>query len=192
MFTICILTKNAASTLRQTLNSTQGFSEIILVDNGSSDETVEIAKSFPNVKVHNFPFIGFGALRNKAAELASNDWILALDSDEVLSIELIDELQGLLLNDSLAYQMPRHNFYRGKRVRSCGWDPEWVLRLYNRKTSRFSDSLVHEKLIAKHFYTLHSPILHTPYRSTSDFLSKMEHYSTLFAEQNSGKKILLS
>jgi len=186
--TVCILTKNASATLKATLDSIKDFSEVILLDNGSTDDTLKIASEYPNVSVHKSPFIGFGALRNKAAELASNDWILALDSDEVLSSELINELKKIKLTDSYAYLFPRHNYLNGKRIRGCGWDPEHTARLYNRKKTHFCHSQVHESLVAKRFYKINSPILHTPYRTTADFLTKMQHYSTLFAEQHRGKK----
>jgi glycosyltransferase involved in cell wall biosynthesis len=188
MISVCILTKNAAETLAKTLDSTRLFPEVLLLDNGSTDQTLEIAKKYPNVRIVSHPFIGFGPLRNKAAELATHDWILALDSDEVISSPLLLEIQRLNLDENMAYQLPRHNYYNGRRIRGCGWDPEYVARLYHRKKTDFSLSQVHESLRSPHLQTLHSPLLHTPYRSTADFLSKMQHYSTLFAEQYRGKK----
>lgn len=188
MISVCILTKNAAATLKATLESVRSFEEVILLDNGSTDETLQIAKSFPNVQIHTSPFIGFGPLRNKAALIARNDWILSLDSDEILSEALIEELNKIELKPENAYFFPRHNYYNKKRIKGCGWDPERIARLYNRKTAKFSLSQVHEKLESEHFFHLRSPILHTPYRSTADFLAKMQHYSTLFAEQYRGKR----
>lgn len=188
MISVCILTKNGSATLRATLDSVQTFPEVVLLDNGSTDNTPEIGKSYPNVRIHHSPFIGFGPLRNLAASLASHDWILALDSDEVLSAPLIQTLTTLELNPELAYVLPRHNFYNGKRIRGCGWDPEHVARLYHREKHRYSDHQVHESLIADKLHRLPYPLLHTPYRSTADFLAKMQHYSTLFAQQNRGKK----
>lgn len=188
MFSICILTKNCTDTIQYTLDSTLSFPEVVIFDNGSTDQTCALAKAYPNVKIFSSPFIGFGPLRNKAAEVASFDWILALDSDEILSPPLIKELSQLTLNKETVYLFPRHNYYNGKRVRGCGWDPEFTARLYHRDHARFSEAQVHESLIANHFTKLKSPLLHTPYRSTTDFLSKMQHYSTLFAEQYRGKK----
>ena len=188
MISVCILTKNSAATLRETLESTRSFPEVLLLDNGSTDETFEIAGTYPNVQIHKSPFIGFGPLRNLAAELAQNDWILALDSDEVLSPPLLKEIDQLLLDPEYAYRFPRHNYYNGKLIRGCGWDREETARLYHRAHGRFSEVQVHEILLAKQFHGLKAPILHTPYRSTADFLAKMEHYSTLFAEEHKGKK----
>lgn len=188
MISICILTKNAESTLKETLNSVKTFPEVIILDNGSTDETLNIAKSYSNVQIFISPFIGFGPLRNEAARFASYDWILSLDSDEVLSPSLIQELHALELNPKTAYIFPRHNFYNKKRIRGCGWDPEQIARLYHRHSAQFSLSQVHEKLQATYTTKLNSPIFHTPYRSTADFLAKMQHYSTLFAEQYKGKR----
>ncbi|PIS02928.1 MAG: glycosyltransferase family 2 protein [Chlamydiae bacterium CG10_big_fil_rev_8_21_14_0_10_42_34] len=186
--TVCILTKNAESTIEETLDSTHLFSEVLILDNGSTDATLAIASKYPNVVIHKAPFIGFGPLRNRLAELATNDWILALDSDEIVSPPLSQELDQLTLDPHFTYNFPRHNFYDGKQVRGCGWDKEYVARLYNRNATRFSDALVHESLITLKPLTLQYPLLHTPYRSTTEFLAKMQHYSTLFAEQHRGKK----
>ena len=188
MISVCILTKNAEVTLKRTLDSVRSFPEVILLDSGSTDRTLEIAKNYPNVHIHTSPFIGFGSLRNRAAGLAKYPWILALDSDEVLSNELIEEINKLNLNENVAYNLPRHNYLKGKRVRGCGWDGEYTARLYHRKFTAFSDRQVHEALTAKALTNLKAPLIHTPYRATADFLSKMQHYSTLFAEQNRGKK----
>jgi glycosyltransferase involved in cell wall biosynthesis len=188
MITVCILTKNAAATIKATLDSTRSFSEVLILDNGSTDHTLEIASQYPNVKICKSPFIGFGPLRNEAADLASNGWILALDSDEVLSPPLLQELSHLKLDPQESYTVARHNFYNGKRIRGCGWDPEYVARLYHRENTRYSTAQVHESLLAIKLHPLQSPLLHTPYRSTADFLAKMQHYSTLFAEQYRHKK----
>lgn len=188
MITVCILTKNAQETLYSTLESVRQFSEVLILDNGSTDATLEIARKYSNVTIYETQFCGFGPMRNKVAALASNDWLLALDSDEVVSDNLIQEIFNLSLDPNFAYTMPRNNFYRGKRIRGCGWSPDRVARLYNRKTTRYCDANVHEALETKNLIPLHSPLLHTPFRTTEEFLAKMQHYSTLFAKQYQGKK----
>jgi len=188
MISVCILTKNASATLPATLESVRAFPEVVILDNGSTDQTEQIARSFPNVRYFSAPFIGFGPLRNQAATLARSDWILALDSDEVLSPPLVEEILRLKLEKQSAYSIPRHNFYNGKQIRGCGWGGEQIARLYHRSHARYSEAQVHESLIAPRIDSLCSPLLHTPYRSTADFLSKMQHYSTLFAQQYRHKK----
>ena len=190
MISICILTKNAAQTLAKTLDSVQTFPEILLLDNGSTDDTLAIAERYPNVRIETSPFIGFGPLRNCAAKLAKNNWILALDSDEIISPLLAQELSELQLNPNCVYEIPRRNFYNGKWIRGCGWHPDRVIRIYHKIHTNYGNAQVHESVDTSNMkiVRLKHPLFHTPYRSTSDFLSKMQHYTTLFAEQNKGKK----
>lgn len=191
MISVCILTKDAAATLAKTLESTLSFPEVLLLDNGSTDATLEIAGSYPNVKILQTSFKGFGALRNEVAAAASFNWILALDSDETITTALLEEILSLSLEDPhCVYLLPRHNFYNGKWIRGCGWHPEKVARLYHRKATRFRESQVHESLILNNLkqITLRSPLYHVPYRTTEEFLAKMQHYSTLFAQEQSSHK----
>ena len=187
---VCILTKNSEATLPHTLGSLKPFSEVLLLDTGSTDKTLEMARGFLNLSIYKAPFTGFGPLRNQAADLAKHDWILALDSDEVLSNELQEELQQLKLDPNAIYEIPFHNYYNGKRIRGCGWDPESHIRLYNRKNTSFTNAAVHEGVQTKKLkiIPLKSPIRHTPYRNTSDFLRKMQHYSDLFANERKGRQ----
>ncbi len=191
MITITILTKNSSRTLGQTLESAKEFPSVLVYDTGSTDETLEIAKKFPNVKILQGPFIGFGKTHNVASSLAECDWILSLDSDEILSPELAREILSLSLDPRSVYSISRDNYFNGKKIRGCaGWYPDPVIRLYNRKETRFSDDAVHEKIETKgvNQVALKHPVQHTPYLSLSDFLVKMDKYSSLFAEENKDKK----
>ncbi|MBS0653320.1 MAG: glycosyltransferase family 2 protein [Verrucomicrobia bacterium] len=191
MISITILTKNCEQTLRPTLESLKDFSEVILLDTGSVDSTLEIAKEFPNVRVVKETFIGFGPTHNVATAQASHDWILSIDSDEVLSKELVYEIQQLKLDENQVYSLNRKNFFNKKWIKWCGgWHPDRVVRLYHRKKTHFTDAQVHEKIVSGHLQVveLNSPLFHTPYRNMGDFLSKMQTYSTLFAEQNRLRK----
>ena len=137
------------------------------------------------------PFRGFGPIHNEASALASRDWILSLDSDEVMSSELIRELENLKPQAGVVYSLQRDNYFNGKRIRCCsGWYPDLVFRLYNRKTTRFSDDAVHERVLTEglKIIPLKYSVRHTPYRNVHDILTKMQTYSTLFAEQNKNKK----
>ncbi len=188
MMSVCVLTKNAAATLASTLDSVKTFPEVVVVDNGSTDETLVIASKYPNVRLFKHPFIGFGPLRNVAAQHASHDWILALDADEVLSENLRAEIFALEKNPKTVYSMPRDNYYNGKHIRGCGWHPDRVVRLYHRKHAAYADVQVHEAVVGGQVQKLQSPIRHVPFRTTAEFLAKMQHYSTLFAEQHVGSK----
>lgn len=188
MISVCILTKNSEKTIRKTLDSIQPFSDILILDTGSSDLTLSIAREYSNVTIFEAPFTGFGALRNKVAKHAKNDWIFALDSDEVVTKELFEEMTSLKLDPKISYTFPRKNFFNGKWIRGCGWYPDRVTRLYNRKETMFRLQKVHESIENRVRRPLKTPLLHTPYQSTEMFLKKMQHYSTLFAQEHRGKK----
>lgn len=191
MITATVLTKNSQKTLKETLDSLLAFPEVIVLDSGSTDETLAIAKNYSNVSIHTSPFLGFGPMHNLASELAANDWIFSIDSDEIASKELAEEILTLKLDPKTIYSIQRKNYFNGRQIKWCGgWHPDFVWRLYHRKTTRFSNALVHEKIEKKDLKIaiLSGAISHTPYRGMHDFLDKMQHYSTLFAEQNKGKK----
>jgi len=186
MISVTILTKNSEETLGSVLESVRNFDEVILLDSGSTDCTLELAKIYPNVKVFKTSFIGFGPLHNLAAGYASNDWILSLDSDEVLTPELGEEILSLNLNPGSIYSFPFDNYFNGKHIKWCGWYPDRHVRLYNKSRTAFSDVKVHERILTEGLneVPLKHPVKHYSYRSISDFLRKMEIYSTLYAEQN--------
>jgi glycosyltransferase involved in cell wall biosynthesis len=191
MISVTILTKNSSETLAQTLDSCRTFPEVLVWDTGSKDDTLEIAKHYPNVRIVEKPFQGFGPSHNAAIEEASYDWILSIDSDEVFSEELLKEIQALTLDPDAVYSLFRSNYFRGKCIKGCaGWYPDRVVRLFHRKKTRFSNDHVHEKVLADnmHVIALKGKLLHTPYRCIESFLAKMQVYSTLYAEQYAGKK----
>jgi glycosyltransferase involved in cell wall biosynthesis len=186
---VCILTLNAEATLLSTLESARLFQEVLLLDQGSVDSTLSLAHRFPNVIVHQSSFIGFGALRNRAASLARYPWILALDSDEVVSFALYEEIQKTPLNLKFVYGMRRKNFLYGKWVKGCGWHPDWVKRLYHRDEHAYKELQVHESLLHQRpFIPLEGYLLHTPYRSVDAFRSKRSQYAMLFAKEYRDQK----
>lgn len=190
MISVVILTKNSSRTIKNTLDSILDFDEVIIYDNGSFDNTLEIVKNYKNVKIFKSKFIGFGPLRNEASKKAKNDWILALDSDEVISKELKNEILNLKLDENYIYSIKRDNYYKGKLINFASWQSDIVKRLYNRKKTSFYPKEVHETLNNKNLKvkTLKNPMYHTPYLDISDFLKKMDKYSTLFALENKNKK----
>lgn len=187
---VTILTKDSARLLREVLEALGSFDEVLIADNGSSDATLEIGRAFPNVKIHCTEFKGFGPLHNEVAALARYDWIFSVDSDEVLTPELVAELRALRLDDNCVYSVASKNFYNGKWIRWCGWYPDRKLRLYNRKRTRFSDAQVHESILTEGMRTaeLRNPMNHFSYTSVADFITKTQRYSELFAQENKGRK----
>ena len=192
MISITILVKNSEETLEKTLESAISFPEVVLLDTGSTDGTLAIARKYPNVKIFEAPFEGFGKTHNKATSFASNDWVFSLDSDEVLSEELVKELQSKALDPNCVYAVRRKNFLYDKEIKGCsGWNPDWVIRLYNRKSTSFDQAEVHEKVIVGpnlRKENLSYTMSHIPYRRVFDFLQKMQSYTDLFAKQHRGRK----
>lgn len=190
MISVTILTKNSDKYIAQVLKSVQSFDEVLIYDNGSQDNTLGIAASFPNVTIIKAAFEGFGETHNKASSRAKHDWILSIDSDEIVSPELDREIKETKLDQNTVYSFPRHNYFNKKFIKWCGWYPDVQFRLYNRKKTSFTSAKVHESVIVKNLKVvqLKSPIIHYSYDSISDFLNKMQSYSTLFAEQNKNKK----
>ncbi|EAH8258200.1 glycosyltransferase [Campylobacter jejuni] len=192
---VIIIVKNAEQTLLECLNSLKDFDEIILLNNESSDNTLNIAnefkKDFANLHIYHSAFIGFGALKNLALSYAKNDWILSIDADEVLENECINELKNLELQEDNIIALSRKNLYKGEWIKACGWWPDYVLRIFNKNFTRFNDNLVHESLIlpsnAKKIH-LKNGLRHYAFRDISHLIDKMQYYSSLWAKQNIHKK----
>jgi glycosyltransferase involved in cell wall biosynthesis len=192
---VTILTNNSEQHLSSVLKALQGFDEIVVVDTGSSDATIHIAQQFPNVSIHSLPFQGFGPTHNAASALAKHDWVLSIDSDEIVSPPLADEiLIKTTLDPNHVYSIPRHNLYRGRHIKGCGWYPDRVIRLYNRQKTSFSSDLVHEKILTDnlHVKKFAHPLIHQPFSSISAFIKKMDAYSDLYAKQHPDKQISLT
>ncbi len=186
---VVIIASNAAAKLDECLQSLQDFEEVILYENNSKDNTLAIAKKYKNVTITSGDFFGFGKTKNLAASFASKDWILSLDSDEVLDERFIASLKTLQLDAGTLYKIHRINFYKEVQVKHC-WGDETIVRLYNRNKTSFTDEDVHEHIITEGFaiQTLKGSVKHYPYNSIHDFIVKLDRYSTLFAKNNVGKK----
>ena len=190
MISITILTRNSARHLPKVLDSVRSFDEVVVLDSGSSDGTLAMARQFPNVKVYATQFKGFGPLHNEAAAMARNDWIFSVDSDEVVTPELAQEIATLLLDEDSVYSVSMRNYFNGRWIRHGGWHPDRHVRLFNRKKTRFTNAEVHEGVITDGLreVALAGPVLHFPYDSVADFLTKTQSYTDLYARQNRGIK----
>ncbi len=188
---VTILTRDSEKYLPECLAALAAFDEVVLLDNGSTDSTLDIARSFSNVVVHEHPFIGFGPMKNLALDLAKNDWIFSVDSDEIVSPELSREILGLRLDPSYLYVVERDNYYHGRLIRGCGWNNDHVQRLFNRTRTRFDGRLIHERLAGSGTMPevrLFGRMQHHPYDEASQLVAKLQQYSTLWAEENLGRK----
>jgi len=188
---VIILTKNSQKYLKECLFSLKDFSEIIVLDNGSVDNTIKIVQNFSNVKLIKHKFIGFGALRNIAIREATNNWILSIDSDEILSSKLINSIKKIDPKETCCvYGILRDNYYKKKLIRCCGWYPDIVIRLFNKQHTNFNNNYVHESIILKpetKKLILAGTIKHYPFDCISSLINKMQQYSTLHVEQTSKK-----
>lgn len=188
---VTLLTKNSEKHIKRCLGSLTHFAEVIVIDNGSTDHTLEIAQEFSNTKIFKNDFIGFGPLKNLAAQKASFDWIFSIDSDEIASPQLVNELKVLKLDVNKVYSILRYNFYRNRLIKGCGWYPDWITRIYHRKTTSFVDNRVHEYIIVPPIMIterLSGYIEHYSFSGIYDLLDKMQRYSNIYAEENKGLK----
>ncbi len=170
------------------------FGEIVLLDNASTDETLKIAqefnKNYGRLRIEKSEFIGFGALKNLAISYAKNEWILSIDSDEVLERAARDEIKSLQLRPENVVALPRKNLYRGEWIKACGWHPDFVWRLFNKKFTRFNENIVHESVILppnSQKIHLKNAIKHHAYKDIAQLIDKMQRYSGLWAQQNAHK-----
>lgn len=188
---VTILTKDSQAYIKECLEALKAFDEVVVLDNGSCDDTISIAQSFSNVKVIEHPFIGFGPLKNLAIEHAKHDWIFSVDSDEILSQELVGEVSKLSLEENSIYSISRDNYYKGRLIQGCGWQNDYVHRIFNRKTTQFNDKQVHESLILNetiHLQKLTHKMKHYSFNSVEELVNKMQKYSTLWAQEHKGIK----
>jgi len=184
-----MIAKNAQTTLKNTLDSLQDFSDVVVYSNDSTDDTNKIAKSYSNVNLIEGQFEGFGPTKNKATRYAKNSWILSLDSDEVLSEEFIHHLKNLALENRTLYTILRTNYYKQTQIKYC-WGNDIIVRLYNKEQTSFTDKKVHEKIIEDdlHVKKLQGTVKHYPYTTITDFIVKLDRYSSIYAHDNVGKK----
>ncbi len=195
---VAIVTLNEEANLPRTLASVQFADEIVVVDSGSTDRTLEIARSF-NARVFVEPWAGFGPQKNSAIDKCTGTWVLSLDADEELTPELQSELQTLLQTDLAgpsdpeAYRLPLRHIFLGRFMRHGGFYPDLKLRLFRRhpglaaSPTRFSERPVHESIqCTGPVGTLQSDFLHHGYPTLETYLDHMNRYSTL------GARVLLT
>ena len=189
MLSITINVKNGAKYLSRCLNALSKFDDVVVLDNYSTDETCEIASKYANVRLFQSEFVGMGRVRNQVAGYAKYDWILCVDCDEVLHPELTTKLLQMQRNnefiDNSIYKIKRYNYYDNFRVDGASWGNDKILRLYNRKQTKFLENEVHDsfimdgmtiRMIDKGF------MYHFPYDTIAGLIDKMQFYSALYVK----------
>lgn len=180
-----IITLNEEKNLPRSLSSLGCCDDIVVVDSGSNDKTVTIAREY-GVRVIERPFNSYADQKNFAARVAENDWILSLDADEVLSEELATELSVLkrVGPRADAYSVPRLAQYMNKWIRHSGWYPDRKIRLYNRSKARWVGEYVHEAVnVRGKIGALKGDLLHFTCQSFSQHMVRIDHYTTLAADE---------
>ena len=182
---VIVIAKNEETAIGSCLKSVAWADERIVLDGGSTDATVAIARALGARVETAADWPGFGLQKNRALALASGDWVLSLDADEQVSAALKAEIEATLKAPSAAvYRMPRASSYCGRTLRHGGWWPDYVIRLFRRGEAKFSEDLVHERVVtAQAIGTLTQPLLHDTYTSLEEALDKANRYSTLGAQQ---------
>lgn len=184
---VILITRNEEANLEDCLASLDGIAQqIVVVDTNSTDRTLEIAQKYGAIIAQPSDWPGFGPQKNRALDLATGDWVLSLDADERLTPALRSEILTAIHHSAHVdcFAIPRLSWYCGRFIRHSGWTPDYVDRLFKQGTARFSDDLVHERLIPQGAVAkLDNPMLHYSFMNYSQVLQKLDRYSTASAQQ---------
>ncbi len=182
---VVVITKNEEKNIRDALSSASFADEIVVLDSFSTDVTVDICREFTD-RVFQEEWRGFSGQKQRAVELARNDWVFVIDADERITPGLAEEIKKLTEAgpDRPGYCCPRRNHFMGREIRHGGWYPDYSIRLFDRRRGRFKERAVHEavELDGEPGY-LKNPMLHYTYDSVSDYLARADKYSTLAAQE---------
>jgi glycosyltransferase involved in cell wall biosynthesis len=179
-----VITRDEAKNIAECLAALSFCDELIVVDSGSSDDTVKLAEA-KGARVVSHAWQGFGAQKGFALSLATGDWVLSIDADERVTPELAQAIKAAIdENKADGFEMPRLSTYCGREMRHSGWFPDRVLRLFRRGKAHFSDDVVHERVICDGpVVRLKAPLMHYPVARLEDAIRRMDSYSTLGAEK---------
>ncbi len=185
---VVLITKNEEKNIGDALESVKDFEDIVIVDSFSDDHTVEICRKYTG-RVYQHEWLGYARQKQMAVDYAKNQWVLILDADERVTPELKDEIYRLFVNNKSnikhnGFFIPRRNFFLKKWIRHSGWWPDYTMRLFRKEMSFVQQREVHEKVVVNGTTGyLKSPLEHHTYRTISDYIKKMESYSTLSAKE---------
>jgi glycosyltransferase involved in cell wall biosynthesis len=192
-----ILAFNEAEKVKAAVESVLWADEVVVVDSGSIDRTVEIATGL-GARVVQVPFNGFGDLRNRAIEACSHEWIFSLDADERCTKAVRDEILGLLAGapPCEVYRVPRRNYMMGRWIRGSGWYPNFRQpQLFRKGSMRYTLEPVHEgyEVIGdKPVGTLRNAIWQFPFRNLEEIIAKTNRYSSLGVQKLAGKRVSMA
>jgi glycosyltransferase involved in cell wall biosynthesis len=178
-----VITRDEAANIGACLDSLAFCEERIVVDSGSTDATVEIARQ-KGARVEFHPWRGYGPQKNYALGLATGEWVLSIDADEQVPPALAAAIKRVLSDPGAdGWEFPRLSSFCGRQMRHSGWYPNYVLRLFRRGKASFEDAIVHESVICTGLVKrLSEPLIHHPVHRLEDALSRMDRYSTASAQ----------
>ena len=181
---VILITKNEAHNIEACLRSVAFADEVIVLDSGSTDETLQLAASLGAQVSKRHDWKGFGIQKNRALALATSDWVLSIDADERVPSKLKAEIQAVMKAPKFdAYSVPRLSSYCGQYMLHSGWSPDRITRLFRRQAAQFSEDLVHEKiLVSVKVGRLDSQLLHESFTNLEGVLDKTNRYSTAGAQ----------
>jgi len=195
---VVVITHNEEANIGRLLESTRLADEHIVLDCGSTDRTLEIARAF-GARTFIEEWKGYSAQKNSAVEKATGDWLLSLDADEAVEPELMEEIRRVIQRDSpaIGYYMPRKNYFLGRWIRHGGFYPDRKLRLFRRGRGRFVERQVHEVVqVDGPTGLLNHALVHNAYPTLEGYIQHMNRYSSLGAEiavaQGKGRFSLLN
>jgi glycosyltransferase involved in cell wall biosynthesis len=181
---VIVITKNEERNIRECLDGVRWADEIVVVDGGSTDGTVDAAKAFTS-KVYVRPWEGYGPAKNFALSQCTSEWILWLDADERVTEDLKRELQSIVRSEDrrfVAYEVPRRANFLGRWINHCGWYPGYVTRIFRRGNGTFTETKVHESLkVEGGTGRLKSDLLHYTDPNLFHYFEKFNRYTTLAA-----------
>jgi glycosyltransferase involved in cell wall biosynthesis len=181
---IIIVALNEAHNIAQCIGSGEFADEVIVLDSGSTDGTQEIARSLGAVVVVTDDWPGFGPQKNRALALATGQWVLSIDADERVTPPLADKIQAAILETGFdAYSVNRRSNFCGQYMNHSGWFPDRNVRLFRRGSAKFSNDLVHERVIAQGpVGRINAELLHESMPDFESVLDKVNRYSTASAQ----------
>lgn len=186
MYSVVIIARNEAKHILTSIESAfKVTDDVVVVDSGSSDDTVSIAKN-AGARVYEYGWHGYGANKNYGNDQAKNDWIISIDGDEIMSSTLIDTVNNLVPKRNTVYQLNSMVNYAGTWIKHSGWYPRWKHRIFNRRDCKWNDALVHEDLTPidnKKTIKLDGDLLHYSYSSVTEHKKKVKEYAYLKARR---------
>ncbi|CAN7454007.1 glycosyltransferase family 2 protein [Trinickia sp. LjRoot230] len=182
---VAIIALNSETRLAQCLDALAFADDIVVIDGGSTDSTVAIAQAHGARVIVEPQWPGFGPQKNRAVDALATDWVLSIDTDEIVTPELAGSIrEAIRAPQADVYALDRLSNFCGDWIRHSGWYPDWVPRLFKRGTTRFSDDLVHERLVFEGpAARLKGQLLHYSYEDFETLLRKLDAYSSAGARQ---------